>query len=330
MIFKVFILMFLIFINGIFSASEMAYLNVSKYELNKKLKKKNKKAKKIVDLMHDESSFLSTIQIAITFSGFLASAFAAESFAGELASIINISFISKATLTSILVVVITIILSYFTLVFGELLPKKIGLCYPDKIAFATINLMTITKTIFKPFIKLLTISVDYIVKIFNIHEDDNGDEGEIKDSIVDSDLEEFEKKLLINVFDFNDTTVKEVMTPAKDVITIDINEDLDSVLDKIKKYKFTRIPVTNKKKVIGLLNMKDLIIKNRDSFDVRYYLRKISKLEHDTIIDDAFLYLRSKHEMMAVVEENKEFIGVITIEDIVEEVVGNVFDEYDD
>lgn len=330
MIFKVFILMFLIFINGIFSASEMAYLNVSKYELNKKLKKKNKKAKKIVDLMHDESSFLSTIQIAITFSGFLASAFAAESFAGELASIINISFISKATLTSILVVVITIILSYFTLVFGELLPKKIGLCYPDKIAFATINLMTITKTIFKPFIKLLTISVDYIVKIFNIHEDNNGDEGEIKDSIVDSDLEEFEKKLLINVFDFNDTTVKEVMTPAKDVITIDINENLDSVLDKIKKYKYTRIPVTNKKKVIGLLNMKDLIIKNRDSFDVRYYLRKISKIEHDTIIDDAFLYLRSKHEMMAVVEENKEFIGVITIEDIVEEVVGNVFDEYDD
>ena len=330
MIFKILILMFLIFINGIFSASEMAYLNVSKYELNKKLKKKNKKAKKIVDLMHDESSFLSTIQIAITFSGFLASAFAAESFAGELASIINISFMSKATLTSILVVVITIILSYFTLVFGELLPKKIGLCYPDKIAFATINLMTITKTIFKPFIKLLTISVDYIVKIFNIHEDDNGDEGEIKDSIVDSDLEEFEKKLLINVFDFNDTTVKEVMTPAKDVITIDINENLDSVLDKIKKYKYTRIPVTNKKKVIGLLNMKDLIIKNRDSFDVRYYLRKISKIEHDTIIDDAFLYLRSKHEMMAIVEENKEFIGVITIEDIVEEVVGNVFDEYDD
>ena len=83
-------------------------------------------------------------------------------------------------------------------------------------------------------------------------------------------------------------------------------------------------------KVIGLLNMKDLIIKNRDSFDVRYYLRKISKIEHDTIIDDAFLYLRSKHEMMAIVEENKEFIGVITIEDIVEEVVGNVFDEYDD
>ena len=330
MFIKILILLFLIFINGIFSASEMAYLNISKYELNKKLKKKDKKAKKIVDLMHDESAFLSTIQIAITFSGFLASAFAAESFAGELASMIKVSFLSEATLTSILVVAITLILSYFTLVFGELLPKKIGLCYPEKIAFMTINLMTATKTIFKPFIKLLTVSVDYIVKLFNIHESTDDDEGEIKDSIVDSDLEEFEKKLLINVFEFNDTTVKEVMTPAKDVITIDINEDLDSVVEKIKTYKYTRIPVLNKNKVIGLLNMKDLIIKNRDSFDVRYYLRKVSKLDHKTIIDDAFLYLRSKHEMMAIVEENKEFIGVVTIEDIVEEVVGNMFDEYDE
>lgn len=330
MFIKILILLFLIFINGIFSASEMAYLNISKYELNKKLKKKDKKAKKIVDLMHDESAFLSTIQIAITFSGFLASAFAAESFAGELASIIKVSFLSEATLTSILVVVITLILSYFTLVFGELLPKKIGLCYPEKIAFMTIDLMTITKTIFKPFIKLLTVSVDYIIKLFNIYEEVDDAEGEIKDTIVDSDLEEFEKKLLINVFEFNDTTVKEVMTPAKDVITIDINEDLDSVLEKIKTYKYTRIPVLNKNKVIGLLNMKDLIIKNRDSFDVRFYLRKVSKLDHKTIIDDAFLYLRSKHEMMAIVEENKEFIGVVTIEDIVEEVVGNMFDEYDE
>ena len=330
MIIKILILLVLIFINGIFSSSEMAYLNLSKYELNKQLKRKNKKAKKIVELMNDESAFLSTIQIAITFSGFLASAFAAESFAGELASMIKVSFLSVETLTSILVIVITLILSYFTLVFGELLPKKIGLCYPEKIAFMTINLMTVTKTIFKPFIKLLTSSVDYVAKIFNIKESNDDDEGEIKDSIVDSDLEEFEKKLLINVFEFNDTTIKEVMTPAKDVVTIDINEDLESVLDKIKKYKYTRIPVLNKNKVIGLLNMKDLIIKNRDSFDVRFYLRKVSKLDHTTIIDDAFLYLRSKHEMMAIVEENKEFIGVVTIEDIVEEVVGNMFDEYDE
>ena len=222
MLIKILILLFLVFVNGIFSSSEMAYLNISKFELNKKLKNKNKKAKKIAELLQDESAFLSTIQIAITFSGFLASAFAAESFAGELAQIIKISVISEATLTSVLVIVITIILSYFTLVFGELLPKKIGLCYPEKIAYATIGLMTFTKTIFKPFIKLLTSSVDLVANIFQIKEQKEDDEDEIKDTIVDSELEEFEKKLLINVFEFNDTTVKEIMTPKEEVISIDI------------------------------------------------------------------------------------------------------------
>ena len=330
MLIKILILLFLIFINGIFSASEMAYLNISKFELNKALKKNNKKAKKIVNILQDESAFLSTIQIAITFSGFLASAFAAESFAGELAEVIKISFLSKAALTSILVIVITLILSYFTLVFGELLPKKIGLCYPEKIAYMTIGLMTITKKIFNPFIAILTSSVDFVAKLFDIKEQKEDDEDEIKDTIVDSELEEFEKKLLINVFEFNDTTVEQVMTPADEVITIDIKESKDSVIKKIKTYKYTRIPILEDDKVIGILNMKDLIIKNSDSFDVKYYLRKVIKMECDTIIDDAFLLLRSKHEMMAIVEEKGKFKGVVTIEDIVEEVVGNMFDEYDE
>lgn len=330
MLIKILILLFLIFINGIFSASEMAYLNISKFELNKALKKNNKKAKKIVNILQDESAFLSTIQIAITFSGFLASAFAAESFAGELAEVIKISFLSKSALTSILVIVITLILSYFTLVFGELLPKKIGLCYPEKIAYMTIGLMTITKKIFKPFIAILTSSVDFVAKLFDIKEQKDDDEDEIKDTIVDSELEEFEKKLLINVFEFNDTTVEQVMTPADEVITIDIKESKDSVIKKIKTYKYTRIPILEDDKVIGILNMKDLIIKNSDSFDVKYYLRKVIKMESDTIIDDAFLLLRSKHEMMAIVEEKGKFKGVVTIEDIVEEVVGNMFDEYDE
>ena len=330
MLIKILILLFLIFINGIFSASEMAYLNISKFELNKALKKNNKKAKKIVNILQDESAFLSTIQIAITFSGFLASAFAAESFAGELAEVIKISFLSKSALTSILVIVITLILSYFTLVFGELLPKKIGLCYPEKIAYMTIGLMTITKKIFKPFIAILTRSVDFVAKLFDIKEQKEDDEDEIKDTIVDSELEEFEKKLLINVFEFNDTTVEQVMTPADEVITIDIKESKDSVIKKIKTYKYTRIPILEDDKVIGILNMKDLIIKNSDSFDVKYYLRKVIKMESDTIIDDAFLLLRSKHEMMAIVEEKGKFKGVVTIEDIVEEVVGNMFDEYDE
>ena len=136
MIIKIIILIILILINGVFSATEIAFLSLSKYELNKELKKGNKKAEKIRNLLNDSSSFLSAIQISITLSGFLASAFAAESFASELSNIISIDFISKETLTTILIVLITIILSYFTLVFGELVPKKIGLAYTKKISFS--------------------------------------------------------------------------------------------------------------------------------------------------------------------------------------------------
>lgn len=329
MIFKIIILIILVIINGIFSASEMAFLNISKYELNKEIKKNNKKAKKVLEIINDESAFLSSIQIAITLSGFLASAFAAESFAGELANIIDISFMSEATLTSVLVILITIFLSYFTLVFGELVPKKIGLTYSKKIAFMFVDLMRIVNVIFKPFILVLTKSVDVVSCLFGIKDPVKDNENDIKESIIDSELEDFEKKLLFNVFEFNDITIKEVMTPSDKVIYIEINEAKDSVLKKIKKYKYTRIPVIKNDKVVGVLNMKDLIIKSDEEFNVKNYMRKISKLESNMIIDDAFLYLRSNHEMIAVVEEKNKYIGIVTIEDIIEEVVGNVFDEYD-
>ena len=155
MVIKIILLLILILINGIFSATEIAFLSINKYNLSKEIKKKNKKAIKIAELLNDSSTFLSAIQIAITLSGFLASAFAAESFASELSNIINISFLAKDTLTSILVIIITIILSYFTLVLGELVPKKIGLAYSDKIAFKMVIVVDIVIKVCKPFIFIL-------------------------------------------------------------------------------------------------------------------------------------------------------------------------------
>ena len=143
MIFKIVFLIILVFINGIFSATEMAFLSLSKYELNKELKKNNKKASKILNLLDDSSTFLSAIQIAITLSGFLASAFAAESFASEIAEVLTISFLTKETLTTILIILITMVLSYFTLIFGELVPKRIGLTYSKKIAFSMVTMIDI-------------------------------------------------------------------------------------------------------------------------------------------------------------------------------------------
>lgn len=321
---KILLLSCLIIINGIFSATEIAFLSLNKYELNKEIKNGNKKAKKILSLLNDSSTFLSSIQITITLSGFLASAFAAESFASELSHLLGIKFLN----TNTLIIIITLILSYFTLVFGELVPKKIGLAYSKKISFAMVNPINIIIKVFKPFIIVLKSSVNFIIKLLKIRTKEELDEDNIKDNIVDASLEELEKNLLLNVFDFNDTTVKEIMTNFENAITLDINMSKEEVLKILKQHKYTRYPITKNNQIIGLLNVKDLIIKKLDEFNLLNYVRNIPKIESNIIIDDAFLMLNSNHEVMACISEKGKTIGIITIEDIIEEVIGNVFDEY--
>lgn len=326
---RILLLVVLILINGIFSATEIAFLSINKYKLAKEVKKNNKKAKKIVNLLGNTSSFLSAIQIAITLSGFLASAFAAESFAQELASIIVIDFISEETLTTILVVLITCVLSYFTLVFGELVPKKIGLAKADKIAYRMVGVINVILVVFKPVIKLLQVSTDIVTKLIGIKQKKANQEDDIKNSIIDSGLEDFEKQILLNVFEFNDSKVRDVMTPKEEVIFLDLNDSPALLREKIVKHKYTRYPVVENEKVIGILNVKDIIVNNKKTFDLKSYVRRVGTLDSEMIIDDAFMYLNSVYEPFAVVVENKEYVGIVTIEDIIENVIGEVFDEYD-
>ena len=330
MIIEIILLVILILVNGVFSATEIAFLSINKYELNKKVKKGDKKAIKIVNLLNDSSSFLSAIQIGITLSGFLASAFAAENFASEIAGVLEISFLSKETLTTILIVMITIVLSYFTLVFGELVPKKIGMAYANKISYAMVSVIYFVISFCKPFIWILKVSTNGVMKLLQINDKKVSDEDEIKDTIVDSSLEELEKKLLLNVFEFNDIVVEEVMTKKCDVISIDIGSSKEEVLNIIKKYKYTRFPIVRDDRVIGLLNVKDLVIHHNRKFDLKKYTRKIIKIDSNSYIDDAFLYLNSHYEAIAMVMKDNEYVGIVTIEDIIESVIGNVFDEYDD
>lgn len=330
MIFKIVILIVLVFINGIFSATEMAFLSLSKYELNKELKKNNKKASKILNLLDDSSTFLSAIQIAITLSGFLASAFAAESFASEIADILTISFLTKDTLTTILIVLITMVLSYFTLVFGELVPKRIGLTYSKKIAFSMVTMIDIVIIIFKPFIILLRASTELLLRLLHVNKVEENNEDEIKNSIISADLEELEKKLLLNVFEFNDTTLDKVMTAKEDVIYLDIDSNADDIMKVIKDTKYTRFPVIENGEVVGVLNIKDLLVQPYQSkISIKEYMREIEALPSNMIIDDAFLYLNSEHLSIAKVVKDGSWIGIVTVEDIVEEIIGNIFDEYD-
>lgn len=330
MLLEIILLIILIFINGIFSATEIAFLSINKYELNKESVKNNKKAIKIINLINDSSTFLSAIQIAITLSGFLASAFAAENFASEIANLINISFLTEEATTNILIIIITIILSYFTLVFGELVPKKIGLAYSKELSYKMVNIVDFVIKVCKPFILILKNSTDFVTKILKIKKKTNNFEDDLKSTIVDSSLEELEKKLLLNVFEFNDTTVKDVMVKKSNVISIDKKIDKDELLNIIKEYRFTRFPVMDDNKVIGILNIKDLIVNHNRKFKLKDYIKSIPVINEDMIIDDAFLYLNSNYQAMAiVVGDDGEYLGIVTTTDIIEEIIGNVFDEYD-
>ena len=338
MIKRIIILILLIIINGIYSSCELAFLSIDKVRLHEKVSKGNKKAILISKIIKDSSSFLSTIQICITLAGFLASAFAADYFADYLVNIISISYLSTSALRSILMVLITIILAYFTLVFGELVPKRVAISDPYKIAKRYAGLIRISNILFYPLVKVLTISTDAICKLFRIKKVNTKlTEKDIKKTILlgrsEGILEEQEKEYILNIFDFNDINVSKVMTPKKDVVLLNIDDDMKENVYKMKNSKYTRFPVykDNVNNIIGIINVKDFIYEKKDNKDVllKDVLRKVTRIKHNVKIDDAFRYMQEHNESFCVVYKEDDFVGVLTIEDAVEEIVGNIYDEYD-
>jgi len=339
MLFSIIILIILIIINGIFSATELAFLSLDKIELKQDIELGNKKAISINKILSNPSSFLSTIQIGITLAGFLASAFAADYFAEYFLNIINISFISTEVLETILVIIITIILSYFTLVFGELVPKRIAINYSHQVAYTFVDLIKVVNYLFYPLIKFLTFSTELICKIFKIKQnEDKLTEEDIKKMILlgkdEGVVEEKEKEYILNVFKFNDIEAKTVMTPKKSVVMLNINDELKNNILKIKESKYSRFPVyeDNKNNIIGIINVKDIILEHKESekIDLRNIIRPVTKFKHNEKIDDVFRYMQEENESLCLVYQEEIFIGIITIEDAVEEIVGNIYDEYDD
>ena len=336
---QVLVLIILILLNAFFAATEMAFVSINDAKVEKEAKNGNKKAKQIYKMLKEPSKFLATIQIGITLAGFLSSAFASESFADDLAPILNdLMPLGISTWNTISIVLITIILSYFTLVFGELVPKRIAMNNPYKTASTFVGLINIVRLIFYPLIKLLTISTEFICKIFNIKQNEDVlTEEDIKKMILlgqdEGILEEKEKDYILNVFNFNDIEVSNVLTPKKQVVMLDIRDYLKENILKIKKSKYSRFPVYKKKKdkIIGILNVKDLVLqhKEKEEINLKSIIRPITKVSYNEKIDDVFRYMQEKNESMCAVYKEEKFVGIVTIEDAVEEIVGNIYDEYD-
>ena len=343
MISQLIFLFILILLNAYFAATEIAFISLNDAKIEKQAKDGNKKAKQIQKMLKNPSKFLATIQIGITLAGFLSSAFASDAFAGMLAPVLNewMPFISIATWQNISIVIITIILSFFTLVFGELVPKRLAMKYYEKISFATIGVIKGISVVTAPFVKLLTWSTNLVSKIFGVGEQEEEivTEEEIKMMVNQGEekgsIEENEKEYINNVFEFNDIIASEIMTYRTDIYAIEMNEDIYGILDEIDEYKYSRIPVYEETidDIKGILFLKDILklVSTRKEFKIADIMREAYFVPESKPIDEIFEELQAnKMQMAIVVDEYGGTAGLLTMEDILEELVGNIFDEYDD
>lgn len=343
MLTQIIVLIILILLNAYFAATEIAFISLNDAKIERDAKEGNKKAKQILKMLKSPSKFLATIQIGITLAGFLSSAFASDAFADKLAPVLNnlIPMVSLEVWRGVSIVLITIILSFFTLVFGELVPKRLAMKYYEKISYATIGVIRGISVITAPFVKLLTASTNMVSKIFGVGESEEEvvTEEEIKMMIAEGEekgtIEQGERQLLNNVFEFNDIIVSEIMTPRTDMYAIDINDKIEDVLDEINEFKYSRIPVyeENVDDIKGILFVKDILkpLKDNEKIEIDKIIREPYFVPESKDIDELFKEMQqNKVQMAIVIDEYGGTAGLITMEDIIEELVGNIFDEYDD
>ena len=329
-------------INAFFAATEIALVSSSKAKMKVLAQNGDKRAVRVLKVMEEPTKILSTIQVAITFAGFLASAFAAVGIADNLTSFITPFEIPYPN--EIAIVIITIVLSYFTLVFGELFPKRIAFQHSEGISMAVIGFVSAVSKIFAPLNFILSKSVNLLLFITRQKEKEQNDEyseEEVKSMIEASHdagaLNEEEKKMLNSIFEFDDTSAYEIMTPRTDVFSIDINDPPEEYLNELMNLKFTRIPVydDDADNIIGILNVKDFIIKAKEygfeNVDLNKILRKPMLVPDNKKVDSLLHELqKTKQQIAILIDEYGGFAGIVTMEDIIEEIVGEIDDEYDD
>ena len=343
MLTQILVLVILIGLNAFFAASEIAFISLNDNKIEKQAKEGNKKAKQIQKMLESPSKFLATIQIGITLAGFLSSAFASDTFAGLLApNLNNLIPIGIEAWENISIIIITIILSFFTLVFGELVPKRLAMKHYEKIAFGTIGIIRAIAIVTAPFVKFLTLTTNAISKLFGVGENEQEivTEEEIKMMVDQGEengtIEEEEKELINNVFEFNDITVSEIMTHRTDIFAVDVNMSGEEVLQKIIEddCKHSRIPVYEETidEIIGILYVKDLIKNvNKKSFKIKNIMKEAYFVSQSKLINELFRELqKNKKQIAIIVDEYGGTAGLITMEDILEEIVGDIYDEYDD
>ncbi len=328
----------LIALNAIFACAEIAVLSMNEAKLSQLSAKGDKRAKKLSKLTSKPAKFLATIQVAITLSGFLGSAFAAENFSDKIVSLVmktgwNIPY---GVLDTIAVVLITIILSFFTLVFGELVPKRLAMKKSEKLALGLASLVSFISVLFAPIVGLLTASTNGILRLFGVNPEDDGEEVTEEEILLMVDagsekgsIEEDEKEIIQNVFEFNDTTAGEIATHRTDIIMLSTEDTAEEWAQAIHDSRHTFFPVYGDSvdNIVGVLNAKDYFRLDDKSIDnVMQNAVKPPYLVPETVGADVLLKnMRSRKEYFAIVmDEYGGISGIVTLTDLIGCIVGDI------
>ena len=335
----------LILLNAFFAATEIAVISLNEKKVKARAEDGDKKAVKMLKMIEEPTRFLSTIQIGITLAGFLGSAFAADNFAEKLSGFIVETFaISDAHIGAVntaAVIVITLILSFFTLVFGELVPKRVAMKHKDKLAEAVCGTISGLAVVLKPIIWLLTVSANGVLRLFGIdpHEKDEPvseedivlmlDAGADEGSLNENDIE-----YIKNVFKLDGMTAEDVMTPRRSIVLIPQDAGSDEILATIEAEGYSRIPVyaDSKDNIIGILHTRDNLLKHtRSGFKLEDVMFAPTFVPTTAHLDVLFKEMQKEHNhIVVVVNEYGETAGIVTMEDILEEIVGEIWDERDE
>ncbi len=333
--------MALIALNAVFACAEIAVLSVNEVKLNKLASEGNRKAKRLSKLTAQPARFLATIQVAITLAGFLGSAFAADNFSDPLVAwLLSLGVgLSPATLNTIVVILITLILSYFTLIFGELVPKRIAMKKSEKVALNISGLVTVISKLFAPIVWLLTVSTNGVLRLLGI--DPNEAEEQVGEEdirmMVDASsehggIDHEEKEFIQNVFEFDDLTAEEIATHRTDVDLLWLDDSMEDWAETIHNTRHTRYPVCegSADNVVGILNAKEyfrLADKSRET--VMAQAVRAPYFVPETIKADALFrnMKRTGNPLAVVLDEYGGMVGIVTLNDLVEELVGDLGDD---
>ena len=336
---QILIIVLLTALNAFFAAAEIAFVSINQGKMAQKAQEGDKKAIKVMRLLENSDEFLATIQVAITFAGFFSSASAATSFSSRIQPLLG-NIPGAETLA---LVIVTVVLSYLTLVFGELYPKQVALQVAEPIALHTAGIILFVKKIAKPFVWILTFSTGLLKRITPIEftqVEEKLTRSEMKSLLDNSrndgaiDISEF--AMMQGVLSLDTKLAREVMVPRTDTLMLDVDDELAENLEIILNCSYSRLPLYEEDKdtVIGVVHVKDVFRAAReqgfDNIDLRALAHEPVFVPSTIFVDDLLVEFRKTRQHMAILKDEYGGVeGVVTLEDLIEEIVGEIEDEYD-